>query len=200
VIALKRPDDEALRRFLEPQRDAALSYADVGATASELPAGYDIDRNRVRVGAGVRDFHRAVQALLSWRMFDLGWVAAIPREPTIREGAPVAVVAHAYGLWFVNACRVVYTVDEKHNGVHRTGFAYGTLPEHVESGEERFLIELDAAGAVWYDILAFSKARHPLARLGYPLTRALQQRFARDSMNRMVHAIEALEAVRPSSI
>ena len=188
MIALKRPDDAALRRFLESQRDAAFSYPDVGATASELPAGYDVDRNRVRVGEGVRDFHRALQALRSWRMFDLGWVAAIPGEPAIREGVPVAVVAKACGLWFVNACRVVYTVDEQHDGVHRAGFAYGTLPEHVESGEERFLIEHDAAGVVWYDVLAFSNARHPLARLGYPVTRVLQRRFARESMQRMIRA------------
>jgi uncharacterized protein (UPF0548 family) len=189
VIAIKRPDDAALRRFLESQRDAALSYPDVGATAAEPPAGYDVDRNRVRVGEGVRDFHRAVKALRSWRMFDLGWVTAIPGEPAIQEGVPVAVLARACGLWFVNACRVVYTVDEQRAGVHRTGFAYGTLPEHVESGEERFLIELDAAGVVWYDILAFSRARHPLARLGYPMTRSLQRRFAHESMHRMIRAI-----------
>ena len=64
----------------------------------------------------------------------------------------------------------------------RFGFAYGTLPGHAESGEERFLVEWDRADdAVWYDILAFSRPRHPLARLGYPLTRRTQRRFARDS-------------------
>ena len=38
----------------------------------------------------------------------------------------------------------------------RFGFAYGTLPGHGGSGEERFLIERDRDDGVWYDILAFS--------------------------------------------
>ncbi len=52
----------------------------------------------------------------------------------------------------------------------RFGFAYGTLPGHVESGEERFLVEWDRGDdAVWYDILAFSRPNHVLTRLGYPV-------------------------------
>jgi uncharacterized protein (UPF0548 family) len=70
------------------------------------------------------------------------------------------------------------------------GFAYGTLPEHAESGEERFLIEWDRGeNSVWYDILAFSRPRHWLARLGYPLTRRLQARFRRDSAAAMLKAV-----------
>ena len=56
----------------------------------------------------------------------------------------------------VNACRVVYVVDEE-EPIQRYGFAYGTLPDHAETGEERFLVEWNrASGEVWYDILAFS--------------------------------------------
>src|SRR5262249_20824062 len=66
--------------------------------------------------------------------------------------------------------------------VQRYGFAYGTLPEHAESGEERFTVEWhEADDAVWYDILAFSRPHQLLVRLGYPLARRLQKRFARDS-------------------
>jgi uncharacterized protein (UPF0548 family) len=69
-------------------------------------------------------------------------------------------------------------------------FAYGTLPGHAESGEERFLVEWDrTTDAVHYDILAFSRPRHPLARLGYPLTRRVQRRFARDSATAMRRAV-----------
>lgn len=50
--------------------------------------------------------------------------------------------------------------------IARFGFAYGTLPGHVESGEERFQIEWHRSDdSVWYDILAFSRPNHPLARL-----------------------------------
>ena len=34
------------------------------------------------------------------------------------------------------------------------GFAYGTLPDHAATGEERFLIEWNQDDdSVWYDIL-----------------------------------------------
>jgi uncharacterized protein (UPF0548 family) len=47
----------------------------------------------------------------------------------------------------------------------------------------------EADGAVWYDILAFSRPRQLLARLGYPLARRLQKRFARDSAAAMQRAV-----------
>ena len=66
--------------------------------------------------------------------------------------------------------------------VTRYGFAYGTLPGHAESGEERFNVEWhEQDDAVWYDIVAFSRPQQFLARLGYPFARRLQKRFARDS-------------------
>ena len=51
-------------------------------------------------------------------------------------------MGRAIGLWWLNACRIVYVVDES-GPISKFGFAYGTLPGHVESGEERFLIEWD---------------------------------------------------------
>ena len=77
---------------------------------------------------------------------------------------------------------VVYVIDEP----RRFGFAYGTLPDHVERGEERFLIEWNANdNSVWYDILAFSRPQHPLVKLSSPLARKLQKQFARESLARM---------------
>jgi uncharacterized protein (UPF0548 family) len=102
-------------------------------------------------------------------------------ETPIQSGQVVAVIARLLGLWWLNACRIVYVVDEQ-GPVQRSGFAYGTLPEHAESGEERFTVEWhEADDAVWYDILAFSRPHQLLARLGYPFARRLQKRFARDS-------------------
>ena len=126
-------------------------------------------------------YNRAVEALKSWRHFDLGWVTIVPQGIPIEVGAAVAVKARALGTWSLNACRVVYTTEES----RRYGFAYGTLPDHVECGEERFLIEWLPDDSVWYDILAFSHPKHPLVRLSSPLARMLQKQFARDSLARM---------------
>jgi uncharacterized protein (UPF0548 family) len=60
----------------------------------------------------------------------------------------------------------------------------------MESGEERFTIEWRREDdSVWYDLLAFSRPRHRLARSGAPLSRRLQRRFARDSLHAMMRAV-----------
>jgi hypothetical protein len=52
------------------------------------------------------------------------------------------------------------------------------LTDHAECGEERFLVEWHRGDdSVWYDLLAFSRPRHLLARCIYPYVRWLQRRF-----------------------
>ncbi len=83
----------------------------------------------------------------------------------------------------------MYVVDEP-GPKHRFGFAYGTLPDHIEMGEERFVVEWDeASGNVWYDILAFSRLRHPLVRVGNAYMRRMQKRFARESAAAMQRVV-----------
>jgi uncharacterized protein (UPF0548 family) len=63
------------------------------------------------------------------------------------------------------------------------------LPEHAERGEERFTVEWRRdEGSVHYDLYAFSRPNHLLARIGHPLARRLQRRFARDSIGAMLRA------------
>lgn len=101
----------------------------------------------------------------------------------------MVVMGRVFGLWWLNASRIAYVVDEVGPTV-RFGFAYGTLPGHAESGEERFLIEWDRADdCVWYDILAFSHPNYFVTRRGYPLVRRLRKRFARDSAAAMLKAV-----------
>jgi uncharacterized protein (UPF0548 family) len=140
-----------------------------------------VDHTRIKLGDGAGTFAAAKAALERWEHFRLGWVETWPPNAPIQAGQVVAVIARLLGLWWLNACRIVYVVGEE-GPVQRFGFAYGTLPEHAESGEERFTVEWhEADGAVWYDILAFSRPQQLLTRLGYPLVRRLQKRFARDS-------------------
>jgi uncharacterized protein (UPF0548 family) len=110
-------------------------------------------------------------------------------KTTIEPGDPVAIVAHNLGLWWLNACRVVYVVDEA-EPIRRYGYASGTLPAHAGEGEERFLAEWDrASGEVWYDILAFSRPHGKLSRLGHPHMRRVQKRFGRESAAAMIRAV-----------
>ena len=175
------PSEQDAVEFVSGQRDLPFTYDEVGATNTTPPDGYTVDHNRIQIGEGKAAYERGVEALKNWRHFDLGWVTIVPRGVAVEVGATVAVKARAFGTWSLNASRVVYTIEES----RRFGFAYGTLPDHVECGEERFLIEWLLDDSVWYDILAFSHPKHPLVRLSKPLARRLQKQFARDSLSRI---------------
>ena len=187
MLRIRKPDDATIRAFLDAQRSLPFTHDAVGSTRGEPPAGYVVDHNRAPLGAGQATFHRAADALRQWRMFDLGWVELCWPGTPIEARATVGILARVLGLWSLMACRIVYVIDET-APVRRLGFAYGTLPEHAERGEERFTVELQPDGRVWYDLLAFSRPKALHARAGLPLTRSLQKRFARDSMAAMVRA------------
>ena len=134
-----------------------FTYSAVGVTANTPPAGYVVDHTRIKLGAGEGVFQNAKGALRRLAHFNLGWVEAIPNSTPIEAGQVVAVLARVLGIWWLNACRIVYVVDDSESAV-RFGFAYGTLPGHAESGEKRFVIEWDRTDdSVWYDIQAFSR-------------------------------------------
>jgi uncharacterized protein (UPF0548 family) len=136
-------------------------------------------------------FTAAVAALRRWEQIHLGWLEAHPDDVPIKEGQVVAILARSFGLWWLNACRIVCVVDET-GPLTKFGFAYGTLPAHAGSGEERFSIEWNRADdSVWYDILAFSRPRHLLTKIGYPIVRGTQKRFGRESAAAMLRAVRS---------
>lgn len=189
MLSLRKPSAESIRRFLTEQALLDFSYSAVGATATTPPAGYVVDHTRIKLGRGEAVFHSAKAALQHWEQFRLGWVEAWSPDTPIKSGEVVAVMGWAIGMWWLNTARIVYVVDES-GPINKFGFAYGTLPGHVESGEERFLIEWDRADdSVWYDILAFSRPNHILIRIGSPMVRRAQKRFARDSAASMLKAV-----------
>ena len=196
MLSLWKPSAECTRRFLSAQAKLDFSYSGVGATASQLPVGFALDHTRTKLGDGELVFEAARVALQQWKQFDLGWLEVWPPETPIKTGEVVAFVARAMGLWWQNVCKIVYVVDEA-GPISQFGLAYGTLPGHTGTGEERFLIEWDRAdNSVWYDILAFSRPNHFLARLGYPIVRRTQKRFGRESAAAMRNAVRSNDVVR----
>lgn len=190
MLLFSPPTHTQLDTFLAAASHSQHPYEEVGATLDgNIPQSYRVDHNRILLGKGEADFHRAALAFRDWKMFDLSWVRVYPAEAPVRKGDNVAVVARWYNLYFVNACRIVDTIHE-HIPVPRFGFAYGTLQDHAECGEERFQVERDPhTDEVWYDLLSFSRPNQLLARVGYPFARRLQKRFAADSKAAMVRAM-----------
>jgi uncharacterized protein (UPF0548 family) len=191
MFFLRRPTTQRINRFRSEAEQDSFSYPQVGAIGdSTLPEGFNVDRNRIRLGEGLPLFDRAYAALQAWKMFDIGWVELIhPAEP-VAPGQTILVLAHTFGLYSLSASRVITMIDEDSGQIWRRGFSYGTLRHHVERGEERFSVEYHHEDdSVWYDLLAFSIPQHRLAILGYPLSRAAQRRFAVDSKAAMLRAV-----------
>ena len=189
MLSLRKPSAESIRQFRQEQALLDFTYSAVGATSGIPPAGYIVDHTRLKLGQGKQVYEAAKGALRRWDQFRLGWLEAAPQETPIQKGEVVAIVAHAIGLWWLNACRIISVVDET-GEVSRFGFAYGTLPDHAGTGEERFLVEWEQSdNSVWYDIIAFSRPNHFLVRLGYPLVRRTQKRFGRESSAAMQRAV-----------
>jgi uncharacterized protein (UPF0548 family) len=182
MFSFRKPSLETIQRFLAEQRKCELTYSAVGDTERTPPAGFVVDHTRVRLGNGEKVFNEAQAIIRRWGHFKLGWVETSSCDIPLVKGQVVGILARVFGVWSLNACRIVSIIDSATNDLHRFGFVYGTLPGHVECGEERFLIEWDQSDdSVWYDILAFSQPQHVLARIGYPVVRRQQKRFARDS-------------------
>jgi uncharacterized protein (UPF0548 family) len=145
-----------------------LTYSEVGATAGPLPAGYHHVLKSAVIGGGRSRFEDAADKGTRWGMLRGAGlrveatteVAAVGSEVIVRVG-PVRA-----------PCRVVYVVDEP----DRRGFAYGTLPGHAESGEERFVVRYDpATDEVYADVTAFSRHATWWSRLGSPVTSVAQR-------------------------
>ena len=182
------PSEEKVRRFIAEQKRSRFSYLEVGASSGEIPSRYNVDHNRIRLGRGEATWHRAVAAIEEWQMFDIPWLRLYWPNAPIGVGTDVAVSVHHFGFYSLNACRIVYVIDED-GSTKRFGFAYGTLWEHAESGEERFMVEWKRdEDEIWYDLLAFSRPRKMAARLAYPLSRKLQRSFAEASKLAMLRA------------
>jgi uncharacterized protein (UPF0548 family) len=145
-----------------------LTYSEVGATKGPLPPGYHHVQKSAVIGTGRRRFEEAADEGMRWGMLR----GARLRVEATSEVAAVGsdVVVH---LGPVRApCRVVYVVDEP----DRRGFAYGTLPGHAESGEERFMLRYDpSTDEVYAEVVAFSRHATWWSRLGSPITSVIQR-------------------------
>ena len=181
MFRLGRVGAAELERIARESESAVPTYADLGASLTgSLLFGYRHDRYEARLPDRPDAFDRAREGLRQWVAHIYSGLSVQPLEPP-REGATVAVGSPLGPLTAVAICRVVTLVDEQDT----FGFAYGTLPGHPEQGEESFLVKRAAEG-VTFTVVAFSKPVELLARLGGPITRAVQQRATRRYLDALV--------------
>jgi uncharacterized protein (UPF0548 family) len=193
MFYLTHPTPAELDRVLAGCADAPLTYDAVGATRRTPPSGYYVDRYDVDLGRGADAFARARAAVRQFVMYPRPWTEVRRAFDEPHQGAEFVAAIRHMGFWSANPCRIVYTIDETagaNDPCQRYGFALGTLDGHVETGEERFEVCRDTrTDVVSYRVLAFSRPRVLLARLGTPIARMLQRRFGRESRQAMVQAV-----------
>jgi len=150
----------------------ALTYPDIGATATTPPDGYSVVRMSRRIGSGRPRFEEAAERVMRYGMLR---GAGLRVEATTEVARVGADVLGRLGP-FVAPCRVVYVIDEP----NRRGFAYGSLPGHAVSGEEMFAVRYNPADdAVYSEVAAFSRPAAWWSRLGAPALRVSQQVVSR---------------------
>ncbi|MGW0364050.1 DUF1990 family protein [Streptomyces sp. NPDC002990] len=154
----------------------SLNYPDRGATAGRpLPAGYNHLRHRTRIGHGRAAFEAAGAAVTTFAAHRASGMRVRTDTAAVRPGDRVEVGIGFGPLRITAPCQVIWTAYE----TARTGFAYGTLNGHPECGEESFIVDMEADGAVWFTVTAFSRPARWYTRLAGPVVPLLQLAYAR---------------------
>ena len=136
MFRLRKPNKELLARIRDQFRHQSLTYAEAGCTRGPAPPGYSVDHYRCKLGEGPDVFRKARQVIASWKMLDLGWALPCWPDAELKQDELTGTIAHVYGIWSINVCRVVY-VEESEAPTTRFAFAYGTLPGHPGDTTER---------------------------------------------------------------
>ena len=190
MFFLNRPTEEQIRAIAAIQIGRKFSYREQGASRGPLPSGYKVQHSRVELGRGLSRFSCACKALRQWKMFDCPGIWLCWPTTPIQSGRTVAILVKHFGFWSLNFCRIVYTIDED-GPIQRFGFGYGTLVEHAERGEERFMVEWDRnSDVVTYDILSFSRPGNWKTIIAYPAARKIQTNFVGNSTKAMIRAAQ----------
>ena len=129
------------------------------------------------IGHGKDDHARALDNLLGGRAHRLAGAPLHRAGTPLDDTAPMAVgdvvtVTPGRGLLtpLDSPCLVLTAGPDS--------LVYGTLPGHVECGEEAFTVTLHSDGTVTATVSAFSRPGTLLTRLGGPVGRRVQARMA----------------------
>lgn len=162
----------ALTQLLDEQSTLSVTYAPVGLTDQRHPIhGYQFVQGEIELGQGRDIFERAVISLQKWRVHERVGLRVTSDVPDVEQDATAVFQMRIVGLNVTIACRVVKIIKSD----SQWGFAYGTLPHHVERGEELFVIEQDADGTVHFKVRAFSRPGHFMVKIGAPVARTVQR-------------------------
>ena len=187
MFSIRRPTHQRLEQIQSELRHAPLAYCSNYWLA---PAGFKLDQFECILGHGQAVFEAAQAAIRDWKMFPQQMVQLWPERASIEVGTVACVMFRAGLLWTASFCRIFEVIVDD-GAIAQFGFTYATLSQHVERGQERFLVEWNCAtDEVRYSIVAVSQPAHWLIWLGYPYARWQQSRFRTLSGQAMQAAVQ----------
>lgn len=189
AIRLVRPSEHRLRRLLADAATDSLTYSPTGiSSAAQVPAGYRFDRYERRLGSGDAVWRRACAAIADWQVHrDAG--LTVCSDGPLAAGANVAMSAPLPVGHVDVVCRVV-SVDDRPDCC---GFAYGTLSNHPEQGEETFRV-VRRDDDVVFEVVAAWRPRHLLAKTFRPIASRLQRSATERYFRAMADAVSVAES------
>jgi hypothetical protein len=130
---------------------------------------------------------RLADAILRFDVFPPRLADGVLRRRPVEIGDTVGLRYHFLpGVDVFFAARVTDRFEQTTAALWRCGFTYRTLEGHPECGEETFVVEKDLpTGRVTVALRSWSRPGLWIARLGYPLVRAMQLRAGRAALDHL---------------
>lgn len=160
-----------------------------------LGTGWSILNEQELIGHGLDAFKSASSALMDFtvhraagiRVNETGTLLQLTLGPTMN---PVSLLYKARGVTGEDLLRHNANNGSAFPGVINTVMVYGTLPRHIESGEEAFLVYMDAQERVFSQLVAFSRHQWVVAKICAPLARRGQAIITKRYLNALALAAE----------
>jgi len=132
-----------------------LTYETPGIArpGAPTPRGFTERTQRIRLGEGDALWARAVEVVSGWRIKTAIGFTVDPDDERVVPGRDYDTSYRSGLVRQFEPVRVVWVANEG----GRRGFGYGTRLGHPVTGEECFLVERDADGAVWLVVRTVSR-------------------------------------------
>jgi uncharacterized protein (UPF0548 family) len=164
----------------------SLTYSPPRETDARQRIGrYRTMSGTVELGKGGFVFEKAVANARQWKVHERDGLLVTPKDARVQEGSCVVLLISISVIYVTVACRVVSTFETD----TRWEFSYGTLPHHVERGEESFSIEHASDDTVRFTVRAWSRPGHLWTSIGAPITRAVQRKALNHYLQAMVDLV-----------
>jgi uncharacterized protein (UPF0548 family) len=182
----RRPNEEQLEEVLAAQSKRSVTYGSSDLVRAETPRGFRETGGLVTLGHGQRVFDRAIANIKNWSVHERAGLNVTPPRSEVRESSDVILLMKLLVGYVTVSCRVVSITESK----DQWGFNYGTLPHHVERGEESFTVARAPDDTVTFAVRAMSRPAHFLTKMGAPVARIIQRKATDRYLQAMVDLVQ----------